>query len=343
MSSSRYLLAAVLCAFVLQGSVTQAQLSSNFYDETCPNASSIIQGVLVQAFQSDPRIGASLIRLHFHDCFVQGCDASILLDSTDTIVSEKGAGGNSNSARGFNVVDQMKAALETACPGIVSCADILTIAAEQSVALSGGPSWTNLLGRRDSTTANITLANENLPAPTLTLEELKQKFINVGLNGDTDLVSLSGGHTFGRSQCQFFIQRLYNFNGTNQPDPTLDTTFLQALQALCPQGGNGSVLTNLDVSTPDTFDNNYFTNLQEKKGLLQTDQELFSTAGADTVDIVNLYGSNQTAFFERFVVSMIRMGNLSVLTGSEGEIRLNCSRVNGISSLSSDDDLVSSF
>lgn len=199
------------------------------------------------------------------------------------------------------------------------------------------------MGRRDSTTANRTLADENLPGPTLTLEDLKAKFINVGLNGDTDLVSLSGAHTFGRSQCQFFSQRLYNFNGTNQPDPSLDTTYLQVLQALCPEGGNGSVLANLDTSTPDVFDNNYFTNLQGNKGLLQTDQELFSTAGADTIDIVNLYGSNQTAFFERFVVSMIRMGNLSVLTGSEGEVRLNCSKVNGISSLSSGDDLISSF
>lgn len=65
----------------------------------------------------------------------QGCDASLLLDGTDTIDSEKGAFGNNNTARGFEVVDQMKAALEMACPGIVSCADILAIAAEESVFL----------------------------------------------------------------------------------------------------------------------------------------------------------------------------------------------------------------
>ena len=65
----------------------------------------------------------------------QGCDASILLDNTTTIVSEKFAAPNNNSARGFEVVDDMKAAVERACPGVVSCADILTIAAEQSVAL----------------------------------------------------------------------------------------------------------------------------------------------------------------------------------------------------------------
>ncbi|KAJ0083521.1 hypothetical protein Patl1_29920 [Pistacia atlantica] len=346
MSSFRYqFVVALFCGIVLEGSLSQAQLSPNFYAATCPFASNIIRGVLFRAFQSDSRIGASLIRLHFHDCFVQGCDASLLLDGTSTIDSEKGAFGNNNTARGFEVVDQMKAALEMACPGIVSCADILAIAAEESVFLSGGPSWPVPVGRRDSTTANRTLANQNLPGPTETLDGLKAKFQNVGLNGNTDLVALSGAHTFGRAQCRFFIHRLYNFNNTNLPDPTLDTTLLQQLQALCPQGGNGSVLTNLDASTPDAFDNDYFTLLQQKKGLLQTDQELFSTPGADTVDIVNLYSSNQGAFFQSFAVSMIRMGNLSPLTGSQGEVRLNCRRVNGngISSVFNGDDMVSSM
>ncbi|KAJ6944658.1 hypothetical protein NC652_009882 [Populus alba x Populus x berolinensis] len=112
-----------------------AQLSPTFYDESCPNVNNIIRGVLVQALYTDPRIGASLTRLHFHDCFVNGCDGSILLDNTDTIESEKEAAPNNNSARGFDVVDDMKAAVENACPGIVSCADILAIAAEEAVCL----------------------------------------------------------------------------------------------------------------------------------------------------------------------------------------------------------------
>lgn len=49
---------------------SNAQLSANFYSTTCPNVSSIVQNVIQQALQSDARIGASLIRLHFHDCFV---------------------------------------------------------------------------------------------------------------------------------------------------------------------------------------------------------------------------------------------------------------------------------
>lgn len=350
MSPLRYLLAAaVLFAFVLDESSSQAQLTPDFYNTTCPNASNIILGVLQNAFNSDIRIAASLIRLHFHDCFVNGCDGSLLLDNVanDTSIdSEKFSLANNNSARGFEVVDAMKTALESACPGIVSCADILAIASEQSVNLSGGPSWTVPLGRRDGRTANRSLADQNLPTPFQTLDLLKGRFRNVGLNDNTDLVALSGAHTFGRAQCQFFSQRLFNFNGTGNPDPTLNATLLAQLQQLCPQGGNGSVLTNLDLSTPDGFDNDYFSNLQANNGLLQSDQELFSTPGADTIPIVNNFSSNETAFFESFAVSMIRMGNLSLLTGTQGEIRSNCRRVNAnnlSTRSSSDGGLVSSI
>ncbi|KAG8367952.1 hypothetical protein BUALT_Bualt16G0126100 [Buddleja alternifolia] len=117
---------------------SQAQLNSTFYSTTCPNVSNIVTTVIQQALQSDPRIGASLIRLHFHDCFVQGCDGSILLDNNNgTIQSEKDAAPNTNSTRGFDAVDNIKIVVENACPGVVSCADILALAAESSVSLVG--------------------------------------------------------------------------------------------------------------------------------------------------------------------------------------------------------------
>ncbi|XVF04568.1 hypothetical protein REPUB_Repub05bG0095200 [Reevesia pubescens] len=318
--------AALFFAVLLEGSLSNAQLSPAFYDETCPNVTTIVRNILENASLSDPRIGASLIRLHFHDCFVQGCDASILLD--DPVNGEKEAVPNNNSARGFEVVDAMKAALESACPNTVSCADILTIAAEESVCLAGGPSWAIPLGRRDGLTANRTLANLNLPGFNESLEAIKLKFTAVGLDTSTDVVALSGAHTFGRAQCLTFTSRLYNFTGVRDTDPTLNTTYLEVLRQICPQDGNASVLTDLDPTTPDGFDNNYFTNLQVHRGLLRSDQELFSTDGADTIEIVNRFSTNQTAFFESFVESMIRMGNISLLTGKEGEIRSNCRTVN---------------
>lgn len=66
---------------------------------------------------------------------MQGCDGSILLDNADGIVSEKDANPNRNSALGFEVVDDIKTALENVCPGVVSCADILAIASQISVSL----------------------------------------------------------------------------------------------------------------------------------------------------------------------------------------------------------------
>lgn len=307
---------------------SNAQLSSTFYSTTCPNVSSIVRNTVQQALQSDPRIGASLIRLHFHDCFVQGCDASLLLDNNGTaIVSEKDAAPNTNSTRGFDVVDNIKTALESACPGVVSCADILALASESSVSLVGGPSWSVLLGRRDSRTANQAGANSSIPTPFESLNNITSKFSAVGLS-TTDLVALSGAHTFGRAQCRIVSVRLYNFNNTGNPDPSLNTTYLATLQQACPQNGAGFNVVNLDLTTADTFDNNYFTNLQTNEGLLLSDQELFSTSGAATISIVNNFSSNQTAFFQNFAQSMINMGNISPLTGTNGEIRSNCRRPN---------------
>nr|GLL36533.1 Peroxidase 15 [Ipomoea trifida] len=327
MASFSPLLAMAFAIFLLF-SHSNAQLSSTFYSTTCPNVSSIVRTVIQQALQNDARIGGSLIRLHFHDCFVDGCDGSLLLDNNGTtIVSEKDALPNTNSTRGFDVVDNIKTAVENACPGVVSCADILALASESSVSLAGGPSWNVLLGRRDGRTANQGGANTSLPSPFEDLSNLTQKFTNVGLNVN-DLVALSGAHTFGRAQCRTFSPRLFNFSNTGNPDPTLNTTYLATLQQICPQGGSGFTVTNLDPTTPDTFDNNYFSNLQTNRGLLQSDQELFSTSGAPTIAIVNNFSANQTAFFESFVQSMINMGNISPLTGSNGEIRSNCRRPN---------------
>uniref|UniRef100_A0A2N9IR38 Peroxidase n=1 Tax=Fagus sylvatica TaxID=28930 RepID=A0A2N9IR38_FAGSY len=261
---------------------------------------------------------------------LQGCDASILLNNSATIESEKEAPPNNNSARGFGVVDDIKTALESACPATVSCADILAVAAEESVSLAGGPSWTVLFGRRDSTTANrtaagvflprrrdSTTANRTaagvfLPSPTVSLETPKRMFNTVGLN-TTDLVSLSGAHTFGRAQCSTFDGRLYNFSGSGNPDPTLNTTYLETLQGICPQGGDATVVTNLDLITPDVFDNYYYSNLQVQEGLLQTDQELFSTTRDETVDIVNNFSSNQTVNFDGAIFKDSNAGGIGVV------------------------------
>ncbi|KAJ6909151.1 lignin-forming anionic peroxidase-like [Populus alba x Populus x berolinensis] len=219
-----------------------AQLSPAFYDSSCPNALSAIRTSIRSAIASDRRMAASLIRLHFHDCFVQGCDASILLDETSSIQSEKSALGNLNSARGYNVIDKAKTEVEKICPGVVSCADIIAVAARDASAYVGGPSYAVKLGRRDSTTASRTLANAELPAFFESLESLISRFQKKGLTA-RDMVALSGSHTLGQAQCFTFRERIYNHSN-------IDTGFASTRRRRCPRVGSDSTLVPLDLVTP---------------------------------------------------------------------------------------------
>ncbi|RVW24210.1 Peroxidase N1 [Vitis vinifera] len=111
----------------------------------------------------------------------------------------------------------------------------------------------------------------NLPAFRDSIELQKQKFIDKGLD-DQDLIALVGehitsGHTIGTSACQFFSDKLYNFNTTtgNGVDPSIDPTFLPQLQALCPQNGDANRRVALDTGSPNTFDASFFKNLKMGK------------------------------------------------------------------------------
>lgn len=132
----------------------------------------------------------------------------------------------------------------------------------------------------------------------------------------------------GKTRCANLFRRLYNFNNTGTFDPSIDKSYLKNLHNLCPQHGDPNVLVDLDRRTPYFFDKNYFKYLQRGKGLLQTDQELFSTKGAGNIKLIEKYSKSTKAFFESFVKAMIRMGNIGVLTGNQGEIRLNCRMIN---------------
>jgi peroxidase len=260
--------------------------------------------------------------------YVQGCDGSLLLDNSTAIVSEKGSNPNKNSIRGLEVIDEIKVALEHACPGVVSCADIIAIAARDSVTLAGGPYWDVPLGRRDSLTANLQASNNDIPAPNDTLPTIIAKFRNKGL-GVVDVVALSGAHTIGLSRCTSFRQRLYNQSGNAAPDPTLDAAYAGYLRHDCPRSGGDDNLFPLDLATPTKFDNLYFRNILASKGLLNSDQVLLTQSG-ETAGLVVAYSADVDLFFKHFAESMVNMGNVEPLTGGQGEIRKNCRKINSI-------------
>ncbi|KZV20422.1 Peroxidase 72 precursor [Dorcoceras hygrometricum] len=302
-------------------------LYPQFYDRSCPRAQQIVYSIVSEAVAEEARTAASLLRLHFHDCLVKGCDASILLDSSGSIISEKGSNPNRNSVQGFKVIDEIKSALEQECPNTVSCADIMALAARDSTVLAGGPSWEVPLGRRDSLGASLSGSNGNIPAPNNTFQTILTKFKLKGLD-IVDLVALSGSsHTIGNSRCVSFRQRLYNQNGNSQPDFTLDGSYASKLRATCPRSGGDQNLFFLDFVTPTKFDNSYFKNLLRFEGLLSSDQILV-TKNQVSYELVKTYATNNELFLEQFAKSMVKMGNIFPLTGHRGEIRKNCRKIN---------------
>lgn len=308
-------------------------LSWTFYNEICPNMESIVNATLEAALDEDITLAAGLLRLHFHDCFVQGCDGSVLLTGSESDPGEQEAPPNLTlRASAIELINEIKAAVEANCSGVVSCADILTLAARDSIAKAGGPEYPVPLGRRDSQdNANESVVVNNIPSPTSNLTQLMSIFGSKGLNL-TNLVALSGAHTIGIAHCSSFDDRLYNSStGETIVDPTLDLSFASSLYAICPVVNDTVNTTNLDVITPSVFDNNYYVNLQNNETLFTSDQSLYFDS-TDTEDIVDSFASNQTVFFQNFILGMLKLGQLDVLTGSEGEIRSNCSIANRTSS-----------
>ncbi|CAL1376101.1 unnamed protein product [Linum trigynum] len=301
-------------------------LVPGYYKETCPAAEAIVRYNVEAAVVKRPRLAASLIRLHFHDCFVMGCDGSLLLDRKGQMQSEKDAFPNANSLHGFEVVDKIKSDLEQACPSTVSCADILAIAARDAVVLRGGPRWEVLVGRKDSLNASIDAANDLLPSPNSTLKELTDNFKQQGL-GIKDLVALSGAHTLGKARCSSFNGRLHDLLKAQTNDKyQRHTTFLQTLSSICPK--NDQELAPLDLQTPARFDNQYYLNILEGRGLLGSDDVLVSEKDGVVMGLVWAYALDEELFFREFAKSMIKMGNNNVLMGSQGEVRKDCRFVN---------------
>ncbi|CAA7410243.1 unnamed protein product [Spirodela intermedia] len=319
MTGTRSVPLASLFVLLLYVFTSHAQLTANFYSSSCPNLETIVQSATQTAVGNNPRTPASLLRLFFHDCFVQGCDGSVLLNDTQTFAGEQGARAN-RKLQALDVIEKIKSTVEASCNGVVSCADILALATRDGVVLSGGPSWTVPLGRRDATTASLNEANINLPGPSSSLSSLITRFASKGLSLQ-ELVALSGAHTVGFAPCRAFRNRIYN-------DVNIDPIFANSTKANCPVSPpNGDEnLSPLDVSTPTAFDNAYYTNLLSFRGLLHSDQELFSNGSADS--IVQSYAASSSDFFTDFAAAMVKLGSIDPLTGSNGEIRQICSTVN---------------
>ncbi|KAG6545886.1 hypothetical protein Mapa_012541 [Marchantia paleacea] len=149
--------------------------SENFSHKTCSQAASIVDAYVTKFLKKDRNFAGAFNRLQFHDCWVGGCDGSVLLNSTATIQAEREAHVNFG-LRGVAEIDEIKAVLKHFCPGVVSCADILIMAAP--------------LGRRDGVQSTDLMADTNLPFPVLNFSGLVANFAAKGFSA-REMITLS--------------------------------------------------------------------------------------------------------------------------------------------------------
>lgn len=312
---------------------TQSQpnpsLSVDYYQKTCPQFHNIMQRIVADKQLSAPTTAAAILRVYFHDCVVNGCDASVLIASNSFNKSELDADINHSLAGdAFDLITRAKTALELECPGIVSCSDILAVSARDLIVMVGGPIFKLLLGRKDSKVSDPSIVDINIPHVNMSMNQALALFTSRGFTAQ-EMVALIGAHTIGFSHCKEFANRLFNFSKTSDFDPAYNPVFAQGLRKLCANHTNSPEMAAFnDAFTPGKFDNMYYRNLQRGLGLLQSDQAM--ATDILTKPFVDLFAANQTVFFDSFARSMEKLSVYKIKTDMDGEVRRRCDHFNHI-------------
>ncbi|XP_052168738.1 peroxidase 57-like [Oryza glaberrima] len=303
-----------------------AQLQNGFYKGKCGanDVEAVVQGIVRARFARDAPIVAYLLRMQFHECAVNGCDGGLLIDGPGT---EKTASPNL-SVKGYDLIADIKAELERRCPGVVSCSDIQILATRDAVALAGGQPYAVRTGRRDRRQSRA--SDVVLPAPDSTAAQTVAYFGKLGLSA-FDAVLLLGAHTVGATHCGAIKDsRLYRYGGrAGATDPALDPYYAFVYKTwVCPNAAasDGNVVFLDDQWSALRVDSNYYKLLQRHRGVLPCDQNLYGDGS--TRWIVDLLANNSDLFPSLFPQALIKLGEVNVLTGTQGEIRKVCSKFN---------------
>nr|CAD1838839.1 unnamed protein product [Ananas comosus var. bracteatus] len=289
----------VLVEVILRGGEA---LSMNYYGMSCPFVEPIVRIVVNQALQKDPTLAAGLLRLHFHDCFVQGCDASVLLDST--------SGKQQRRTRLFLGRRSILRYRQGAKDGTRSKQE---------------DTFTSLPAPTLNTTGLINVFSQH----GFTVWELVALSDHNSTKLSLFLFYLFKGHTLGVARCSSFKSRLSSFDSTHDVDPSMDPTFAKTLSSTCSAGD--SAVQPFDATT-NSFDNLYFSALQKGDGVLFSDQTLY--VSPQTQQIVNFFAMNQAIFFFNFQQGMMKMGSLDVKEGVMEKLgRIAARSIDAIASL----------
>ncbi|KAG8067074.1 hypothetical protein GUJ93_ZPchr0005g14674 [Zizania palustris] len=297
-----------------------------------------------KAIKCDSGVGAALVRLVFHDCWVNGCDGSVLLDKTPYSINNGGtekAAVNNIGLAGFDVIDVIKAKLGAA----VSCADIVVLAGRDAAAIlsRGRITYAVETGRKDGVVSSAAAADATLPTSTMEFQQLKDNFARKGFT-QGELVILSGAHSIGVSHLSSFHDRLDSSTATPidgryaaalakdvdaqkaaqmTPDPTEKNNIRDMTSKF--RKASGYDATGVDTAAVGALDNSYYHANLQNMVLFKSDWVLRTDDDAAT-DLVE-YRDNATKWDNDFADAMAKLSKLPA-EGSHFEIRKNCRTTN---------------
>uniref|UniRef100_A0A7N0R9C7 Peroxidase n=1 Tax=Kalanchoe fedtschenkoi TaxID=63787 RepID=A0A7N0R9C7_KALFE len=312
-----------LLSLLLHFYFVTSELRLNYYSKTCPKAEEIIKQQVVKIEKKVGTVAESWTRILSHDCMVQSCDASVLLETTQEIQSELES-DRSFGIRNLKYLNTIKKAVERECPSTVSCADILALAAKEAIVLRGGPEIQMKTGRRDSKKSYLSETYQAIPNHNDSTSSVLSHFGSIGLDVE-ETVAILGVHSIGRTHCRNIVQRLYP-----TVDPTLDPDYAEYLkERRCPTATPDPKKVEYarnDRGTPYILDNYYYKNLLAHKGLLVVDQQLASDPR--TSSYVKKFAGDNEYFLQLFARAVLKLSENNPLVGDEGEIRKDCRYVN---------------
>lgn len=287
------------------------------YYETlgCRGVEDRVRTLVRRSFMTDATASAAMLRLAFHDCQVGpgGCDGSIMIQSNGA-GGEMSSGGNLGVKR-LDIINSVKADMERMCPLTVSCADIIAMAGRDAVAFNGGPNIQIALGRKDTDVSSAAQADAQLPPATSNVDRVMRVFSSFGMSLE-ESVAILGSHSLGGGHCKNIEDRL-PFNSPTAPTSLMYRT---QLRTACAVNVFDVAILNID-STPFSFDNRYFKDIQNGRGLFTVDNIL--ATDPRTAPIVAMYASNQGAFFNAFQNAYVKLTSRA-LTGRQGSVRGTC-------------------
>lgn len=254
---------------------------------------------------------------------LQGCDASILLNSRALTCKSEMESSQNLGIRKLEAINHIKSILEITCPGQVSCADIIALAAKESVLITKGSDIKIPLGRKNSVTCSSPQqADAKLPAAGIAVNELLRIFTSHRMNLE-ESVAILGAHTLGAGHCINIVNRLYKQKAGDR----MNRGFQILLRLNCP---TEVPLTNLTAVpndlTPLTFDNQYYKGILMGTGLLGIDSSI--SQDPYTLPIVRQFAADQSYFFQVFSSAFVKLSSTKVHTHKKSEVRRQCNHIN---------------